>query len=112
LSEAQQAPGDNATAPHQGPQVQRSASTTLYADDRQQPVGRQQLNMITEIPGAYRVQDHVYTVVGDLPNLGRPIAAVGDGVICANGEAVAQLVLATCGRDHCGSETLGVLNGE
>ena len=93
-------------------EIERALRAALHADDHQRSVGREQLDMITEVLGAHVVQDHVDAIGRGFAYRGRPVAAVGDRMICADGAAVVELVLASCGRDHCRADALGVLDGE
>jgi hypothetical protein len=51
--------------------------------------------MVLEILGAHIVQDHLDALSGDLAYGSWPVIAVGDRMVCSNGAAVVELVLAT-----------------
>src|SRR5512132_1329413 len=68
--------------------------------------------MVLEILGAHIVQDHLDALTGDLAYGSRPVIAVGDRMVCSNGAAVVELVLATRSCDHYRPDALGVLDRE
>src|SRR5699024_1006919 len=103
--------GDRGVAAQQRGQVQLPLAATLHADGDQSPTAAQQPYVVAQVLRPDRVEDDVGATERlhpCHPVLAVDVNVVAQGVVGAVVEAVRDLLVRSCGRDHDGAELVGV----